>query len=119
MNFIGLRDSACNDANARVERHAVALYACEFEAYPVPVGDALVLEDDGRSIEGFDNYIEIAVVEEIADGEAARGTRIRYRGTGHRARVTKGSILLVQMKEAGLFVSRPNCQRIDLRVDVP
>ena len=80
VNFVGLRHAAGDDFDARVERQTIAFGAGKFEADPVAAGDAVIAQNHGRAIDVADDYIHVAIVEQIADRQAARDALFQSAG---------------------------------------
>src|SRR5262249_59221835 len=71
MNLVGLRHAAGGELDARADREAIALGARQFEADPMAAGHAGITQNHRAALQILDDDVHIAVVEEVADGEAA------------------------------------------------
>jgi len=87
-----------------VEGEAVALGAGEFEADPMIFGGVFGAENHWTSFQIFDDEFEVAVVEEIAYGEAAADLRNLNGGTSELADVAKFAVVLIEEEEFGLAI---------------
>ena len=92
--------------------------ADEPEGDPVIGGRKVVDEKAGRSVHVADDGGELAIVPEIADGEAARRTRSGDSGTGVRGDVGEGGVAVVVIKDARFLEIAAEMLAIDFGIDV-
>src|ERR1035437_1237218 len=118
MNFFRLSNSIGHDLDSRVKCHTVAGYTCKFETHPVASLNPRVLEERWRSINVFNDQIQIAGVEDIAYSKSSGNSSFRQRGSRQTARITEATVTLVQLQECGLLVACSRSERIHLRIHV-
>ena len=117
-NLLELLLRAGGDADARVEGEAIVGGAFEGETYPVIGGVGFGFEDHGAADEVFDDEIENAAVEEIADGEASADLGDEDGFAGGGAHLAEGSVVLIDVDELWFLIGDAGLGVFDLRVDV-
>ena len=105
-------------ANAGIQGESIAANAFELEADPVVEGAAFGTQDHGLTGKIFNDGLEMAVVEEIADGHAAADLRNLDRIAGRLADVFKGAVALVEQEQFRLAIPGPFGDLVDLRIDM-
>src|ERR1700688_623147 len=117
-HFTFLHQVSSKTFDSRVEGQAVALHSFQFEADPVIRWATFGPKNRGLPLKIFDDHLEFAVVEEIANGYAAAYLRNFQCRTGELADVLEGAIALIEVQELGLHIFRAADDGVDLRVGV-
>ena len=107
VDLVGLCHTAGDDLDARIEREAIALGSGQFKAHPVTSGNAVIPQKHRRPVDIADDNVHVAVIEEIADREAARDARLHQRRARLIAGIAEGSVLLIQLQQLRLAIAAP------------
>ena len=100
-HFIGLREIAGDDFDSRIQRQSVALRPGEFEADPVIARAAFGTKDHRLAFEILDHNFLDAVIEQIADSQAASHSRNLQRRSRLVAHIAERAVALIQEQLAG------------------
>src|SRR5579863_9347103 len=117
-DLIDLNQVSGEGLEAGIQRQTIAFGSRQFKFDPVVMVAALVAKDERLAINIFNDDVDAAVVEQIAEGRAAADLGDANGGASQFADVAKGSVVLVQEQEFGLAIAGADIERVHLRVDV-
>src|SRR5271155_843527 len=117
-DFADLPDAAGTDGDAGTNGGAIALCANEFEENAVIALIVLVEQQRGRFADVEQDYIDVAGVEDVAEGCAAARFERKVGEASFFGNFIERAVAVVALQKNGLAVMRTFCELINLRVDV-
>src|SRR5271165_1464118 len=118
VNLFGLGHAPGDNFNARVERQAIALGPGQFKTNPVVSWNAVIAQNHRGAIDIADDHVHVAVIKEVAYGEAAGDALLQQRRSGLRAGIAKRAVALIELQQFWLAITGARRERVHLRVDV-
>ena len=113
-----MRHAAGVNGDFRSDRGAIGRDARKFELHPMCALHAMVAQYVWCPINVLNYSIQLAIIEQVAHCETARGGRLREYGTGTRTGIAEEAIAPIDREELWFAVSPGSWYRVDLRVNV-
>ena len=115
--LLGLHLAAVVSQDARPDGAAVALHSLKTDLDPVVAGRSVVAQQRRRLVDVHDQDIHIAVVVEVAKGNAAAAVAGNDTWTSLRTHFGEGAVTPIAKKDAGRAQRVPGRDAIQLRID--
>ena len=71
VHLIRLCHTARYEFHSRANRHAIALGARQIEADPMTAWHSVIFQNHGSAVEVTHDYVHIAIIKEIVDGQTS------------------------------------------------
>jgi hypothetical protein len=101
QNFLGLHFAAVVSQDTRPNGAAVALNSLKTDLDPMVAGRSVVAQQRRRFIDVHDQDIHIAIVVEVAEGNAAAAVAGDDTGTSFRTQLSEGALASIAKQDAG------------------
>src|ERR1700730_513805 len=105
-DLFGLDHAAGGEFDACANRQTVALRSSHFQADPVSARHTMIAKNHRRPVNIFHYHVELPIIEEVTDSQAARCLPLHQGQAGLITSVTEPAILLVELEHSRLLIAR-------------